>query len=197
MRKLMWVGVIVILAGPGVSTERAQIHDGSLTRLRGMFAGPGVGFATVCTNSGGCSAASPTLEQRNYAGVARAQVDGDGNFCATSNSSLAPVAGSAAPASSPVRTITGSIASFDAATEQGDLSFSIYNGGSCNGASFESDGATLASKGTGHFVVAEKGWQIHSVVTSYVSVAGIVGSVVGGFSFHRQRMGAYGEYDKE
>jgi hypothetical protein len=50
--------------------------------------------------------------------VAQATVDDDGNFCATSTSSTAPVAGSAAAATVGARTITGSITSFDAATER-------------------------------------------------------------------------------
>lgn len=159
----------------------------TLADLQGTYAGKSIGFTSVCTNSGGCSAASPTLEVFNFAAVAQASVNATGNFCATATTSNAPVAGSAAAANISNRTISGNVTSFDATTQQGDVSFQIYEGGTCSGSTFNNTGATLTTNGTGHVVVSNSGEQIDSVATSYVTVAGDIGSVVNTVTFHKQQ----------
>ena len=48
---------------------------------------------------------------------------------------------------------TGNVLNYDSTTGTGDLSFTGYIGGTCNGATFDSTGATKLSSGTAHFVV--------------------------------------------
>ena len=193
MRKFLWIAVMGLAmvptpaAGRATGNPRVQDHGLSLADLRGNFAGKSIGFTTACTNIGGCRATSPTLEQRNFAALAQAAVDEAGNFCATATSAHAAVAGSASAASVLERVITGSITSFDPTTQEGDVSFSIFQGGSCNGATFDSSGAILKTNGTGHVVVSDSGNRINTIVTSYISTAGIIGSVVNTTTLHRQR----------
>jgi hypothetical protein len=60
-----------------------------------------------------------------------------------------------------VITVTG----YDPTTRIGTTSFIGYEGGSCNGASFDSKGATENASGTGQFVVTQGGNQINVIVT--------------------------------
>jgi len=189
MKKLAQVGVLALMAGLAVATARAEDHGISLASLKGSYGAKSSGFTTICANAGGCSAASPILLQKNFVATAQATVDDDGNFCGPATASDAPVAGSAAAANILTKNIVANVTSFDPATGQGDLNFSVYSGGSCNGASFDNAGATLLSTGTSHIVVSEGGNRIDSVVTSYVSVSGFIGSVVNSTTLHRQRRG--------
>jgi hypothetical protein len=158
----------------------------TLAALQGNWVGKSIGFTTLCVNAGGCSAASPALEVFNFAAVAQLSVDNAGNFCATATNSNAPVRGSATGANISNRILTGSITSFDPGTQQAQISFQIYNGGSCTGPTFNNYQATLTTNGTGYAAVSGSGQQIDGVATSYVSVDGTVGSVVNTVTYHRQ-----------
>jgi len=177
-------GLIVLVTGTAV-TARAQ-GAVSLSALEGNWVGKSIGFTTLCVNAGGCSASSPALEVFNFAAVAQIALDNAGNLCATATNSNAPVRGSASGANIPNRIITGSITSFDTATQQADASVQIYNGGSCTGPTFNNYQATLTTNGTGHVAVSGTGQQIDGVATSYVSVDGTVGSVVNTVTYRRQ-----------
>ena len=59
-----------------------------------------------------------------------------------------------------------------------DESFIAYSGGSCNGASFDSIGATKFSTGTDHFVVSEQGKRVDFQLITLTNPA----DSVGGFS---------------
>jgi hypothetical protein len=65
--------------------------------------------------------------------------------------------------------------SYDPATGTGDESLTDYNGGTCNGPTFDSTGATVADTGTVHFTVSQGGDRIDSVVTSLNTPVGSVG----------------------
>lgn len=179
------MNVTVLLTKTSV-TARAQANPVSLASLQGTYVGKSAGFTTVCTNIEGCSFSSPTLVSFNLAAVAQAALDGAGNFCAAATNANAPVKGSASAANTSNRIIAGSITSFDPATQQAEISFQIYNGGSCTGPSFNNYGATLTTNGTGHVAVSDSGQQIDGVATSYVSVDGTIGSVVNTVTYRRQ-----------
>jgi hypothetical protein len=54
---------------------------------------------------------------------------------------------------------------YDRNTGTGDASFTTYVGGKCNGAEFDSTGATIISTGNTHFVASDNGKRIEGVVT--------------------------------
>jgi hypothetical protein len=113
-------------------------------------------------------------------------VDGAGNFCAIAAASNALVGGSASAANISQGTISGSITSFDPTTQQGNLSYLILKDGTCSSPVFNNTGATLTASGTGHVAVSDSGQQIDGVATSYVSVAGDIGSVVNTVTYRKQ-----------
>jgi hypothetical protein len=180
--------IVASLAGPAVRTVFSQSRQLSPVDFRGTYAGKSVGFTTVCTNSGGCSASSPALLQKNFAAVTQAAFDEEGNFCGTATAASAPVAGSPSPVDVSVRVITGELASFDPANAAGEVSFNIYKGGSCDGAIFESSGATLTTTGSAHVVVSDLGMRINGVVETYIGTADQFGSVLNNVTLFRQKL---------
>ena len=178
--------IVASLAGPAVRTTYADEHKLSLEDLRGKFAGKSTGFTTVCVNVGGCSAPSPTLLQKNFGAVTEASFDEEGNFCGTAVATSTSVSGSAAPTHAASRVIAGSVTSFDPSTAEGDVGFNIYNGGSCEGAKFNSTGATLTTTGTAQVVVSDGGNRIDGVVKSFIGTAGQFGSVLNKMTLFRQ-----------
>jgi hypothetical protein len=71
------------------------------------------------------------------------------------------------------------VKSFDPETGAGDGSFTSYSGGKCEGASFDSSGATVSATGTYHFVVGDHGKRVDFLLTSLTNPAGAIGD----FSF--------------
>ena len=69
----------------------------------------------------------------------------------------------------------GTLKHYDSSTGVGDVLFTGYTGGSCNGASFDSTGATEISSGTSHFVVSEQGKRIDFLITSLTNPSNALG----------------------
>ena len=93
--------------------------------------------------------------------------DKAGNACGTHSAvvNIVPPS-SSAPIVVPSVTTVFKVANYDAATGTGDYTLTEYAGGSCNGATFDSTGATLVVTGTLHFTVSEGGKRIDSIVTA-------------------------------
>lgn len=70
----------------------------------------------------------------------------------------------------------GNVTSYDSITGTGDVSFTVYSGGRCNGATFDSTGATELASGTEHFAVTAGGSRIDSITTSGTSPASAIAS---------------------
>lgn len=83
---------------------------------------------------------------------------------------------SSPPTVVPSITTVVNVTHYDPNTGTGDASLNEYVGGSCNGAIFNSTGATQVVTGTLHFTVSDAGKRIDSVVTA-LSIPGL-----GGFS---------------
>jgi len=162
-----------VLTGSAVKISHAK---DALSELAGKYAAKSIGFLTVCSN--GCSNSSPILIQLNTASVAQGVADLKGNFCATAEAASSATTGSSSPATVTTKEVTGSVVSYDSVTRQAEVEFSIYSGGQCSGAVFDSTGATLKATGTSHEVFSESGKLIDSIVTSYQSVSGDIAGVV-------------------
>ena len=70
---------------------------------------------------------------------------------------------------------TGKVLNYDSTTGTGDGSFTSYIGGTCNGVTFDSTGATKLSSGTFHFVVTDNGKRIDFLNTALTNPAGSIG----------------------
>src|SRR5438132_8498579 len=82
--------------------------------------------------------------------------DNEGNACgafAEVDSNL-PVDASP-PSVTPNEHVVAKVLNYDSTTGTGDGSFTGYIGGTCNGVTFDSTGATQISSGTDHFVVTD------------------------------------------
>jgi hypothetical protein len=62
-------------------------------------------------------------------------------------------------------TLTDQVTSYDPTTGLGTSSYTVYSGGSCSGATFNSNSATEIAFGTVQFVVTEGGKLAHLIVT--------------------------------
>jgi hypothetical protein len=69
------------------------------------------------------------------------------------------------PFVAPNEHIVARITDYDPTTGTGDDAFKGYVGGHCNGASFDSRGATVVSFGTGHFTISENGKRVDGLAT--------------------------------
>ena len=171
------IGTFIFLTVCGLTPALAQ-RRASPINLRGTYAVKSVGIATECTNIGGCDAASPTPEPRNFGAVAVAAFDENGNFCGSATATSSPTAGSPLPVEVTTRIVTGGLSSFDPIRAEGEVNFSVYEGGSCDRVVFESAGATLTTTGTAHVVVSDSGDRIDGVIDTYIGTADQFGSVL-------------------
>jgi hypothetical protein len=179
------LGVVLMAAVVGRPIKALHAEEGGITlaSLAGSFAASATGIETVCV--GGCAA--PTkLVPLNDLNVGQETLDDLGNFCGFFTFVAAPVAGTKNPASTGRLTIAGKVSAFDPVTESGDDTFSVYVGGSCTGAVFNSGGATLNATGTRKFVVSQNGNHIAFALTSLTNVTGTIGGVFFFGTFDRQ-----------
>ncbi len=101
--------------------------------------------------------------------------DAQGNACGSHVAvvNTVPPSGSP-PIVAPSVTTVMKVTYYDPTTGTGDESLVEYSGGSCNGAIFNSTGATQLVTGTLHFTVSNGGNRIYSVVTA-LNIAGTGG----------------------
>ena len=187
------LGLVIFMAtmiGGPVRVSQAQNDQGGVTlaSLAGKFAGRGSGFFTVCFNAGFTGlqdcATAPHFAPQNVTGIEHFTRDEAGNSCKVRTNTFAPVSGSTSPAGVSMTIMVGTPISFDPTTGSGTDSFSEYHGGNCDGAVFDSTGATLVRTGTISFDVSDSGNRIELIntgfnpVTSAFSVAGSLRGLV-------------------
>lgn len=130
-----------------------------------------------CSTSGAAVLAASGLDNGSAA------LDSSGNACVTitttdaflpiaSSSSISPSILAAINISPPLVSLIHSVFTLDDynhATGIGHYSVTIYSGGTCSGASFNSSGATKINSAKQQFVVTNGGNRIDFVVTSFAS----------------------------
>ena len=175
------LGLILFMAtmiGGPVRVSQAQDDEGGVTLadLAGKFSARGGGFETVCFNATGtalanCASVPPAqLVPFNVAFISHSTRDAAGNACFVFTTTSARVFG-ARNATAAARVISvATNTSFDPKTGSGTASFSNYHGGSCNGAAFDSTGATLTVTGTVSYDVSDSGNRIEYIVTGFTAV---------------------------
>ena len=195
------LGLLLFMAtliGP-VRVSHAQDDQGGVTlaSLAGKFAARGSGSLTLCFNSGftalaDCSLSTSNLVPFNFARIEQETRDAAGNSCGFPIVTSAPVSGTKFPAGVSTATVVGTTTSFDPTTGSGTISLKGYHGGTCNGAVFDSTGATQTNTAKFSFLVSDSGNRIEfiltsiSYVTSAFSVAGSVQGLVLSETFIRQ-----------
>jgi hypothetical protein len=122
-----------------------------------------------------CGSPGSTGVPINALAVGASTFNAEGNGCVTwtETDSDSPV--DASPPTVFVVHQTAQTTNYDPTTGTGDGNFTNYFGGKCNGSTFDSTNATVASTGTYHFVVTERGKRVESIVTSLTTPGGAIG----------------------
>jgi hypothetical protein len=185
------LGLVLFMAtmiGGAVRVSHAQDDQGGVTLadLAGKFAARGSGSLTLCFNAGHTAlqdcATAPIVQPFNFARIEQETRDAAGNSCGFPIVTSAPVSGTKFPAGVSTATIVGTTTSFDPTTGSGTISLKGYHGGTCNGAVFDSTGATQTNTAKFSFLVSDSGNRIEAISTSasYVTTAfSVAGSVQG------------------
>jgi hypothetical protein len=104
--------------------------------------------------------------------------DSAGNACVIFTGVFASLPVGAAPPTIEAFHTAIKLLNYDARVGVGDEAFTDYSGGKCDGANFDSTGATVTSSGTEHFVTSKNGKRIDTIFTSFTDPVG----GIGGFS---------------
>jgi hypothetical protein len=151
----------------------------------GQFSVTSQGSLAVCINPGtfteeSCSTAGALVVPLTelYTGVTA--VDREGTSCVTftTTDSTFPV-GATPPTVISNAHCVGKVVNYDSTIGAGDGSYTVFIGGKCNGATFDSTGATPTKTGTFHFAVSDGGNRSDFLVTSLTDPLG----GIAGFSF--------------
>jgi hypothetical protein len=180
------LGLVLLMAtmiGGPVGVSPAQADDVTLADLAGRYAARGSGFLTLCRNAGltgpqDCATA-PNLVPINITEIWHSTQDTAGHICSVNISTQARVFGQNFPAFVNPHFDVWTINSFDPSTGSGTGSASQYVGGSCNGAAFNSTGATKVATFTFSFDVSDSGNRIELILTSSSPVGGAPRVVAG------------------
>jgi hypothetical protein len=138
----------------------------------GTFSTTVTGSIAVCLNpttfvEEACTTKGVFVAPITVLSVGRGVADAQGNACASvvETDSDFPVDASPPLVTKNEHNVT-KLTTYDSNTGVGDATGTTYTGGHCNGASFDSTGATVASTSTAHIVVSENGNRVDAIVTS-------------------------------
>jgi hypothetical protein len=186
-KKLM----VILLAGcalvisQGVREVAADQGFTPLTEVAGTFSFTLNGSLALCLGNAPdhppalCGSLNSTVVPFTIVEVGAYTFDTAGNACGTITETQAATPVGTSPPTVRLLHSVSQTTSYDPITGQGDVSVTNYVGGQCDGATFDSDGATVASNQTYHFALSSGGQRLDFVVTSFTPLAGL-GS--GGFS---------------
>jgi hypothetical protein len=100
-----------------------------------------------------------------------------GSGCGTDTEIFSALPPSALPSTTNPETVVVKVTNYSSTTGIGTASYTGYSGGSCNGASFDSSGATEIASATLQFVVTEGGKQVEITFTQATNPISGLGSV--------------------
>jgi len=99
-----------------------------------------------------------------------------GSGCGTDTEVFSALPPNAMPPSLGPETIVVKVTNYSSTTGIGSASYTAYSGGSCNGADFDSSGATVIATGTLQFVVTRDGRQVDITYTQLTNPSHSLGS---------------------
>jgi hypothetical protein len=178
-------GIALILASALAMNQpaAAQNGDGSKPILfpAGQFSLTGQGSFAVCLNPTSfaeepCSTSGalvvPITAVLN--GVSTYDRSSNGCTAVTEVDSNLPVDASPPMVTADENVVT-TVLKYYTTSGTGDFSFTAYTGGKCNGAAFDSAGATQVSSGTSHVVVSEGGSRVDIIFTKLTNPPNSIG----------------------
>jgi hypothetical protein len=165
--------------------------DGSLAALQGSYSVTGQGSFSACLlppsySEVPCGTSGALPFPFTYAGTGQVTVSPSGSACSTSTAVAANLPPGAPPPLVAVVREVLMVNDYDATTETGDISSKAYIGGKCNGAAFDSTGATLYNSFTYHFAITENGRRWDLGVTNWTDPQGGIAQFVATDTLLRQ-----------
>ena len=155
--------------------------QGGIPLPAGQFSSTLQGSLAFCLNSTSfapeaCSTDGTLLIPLSILAVGAFTQDSAGNVCAayTEVDSNLPVDASP-PTVTANEHVLAKVLNYDSTTGIGDGSFTSYTGGTCNGVTFDSTGASELSTGTDHFVVTKDGNRVDFIFTTLRNATGSIG----------------------
>ncbi len=186
MKKLMVIVltgcVFVISQGfREVAADEDETHGIPLSKLAGTFSETVHGSVALCFEHAEpsplakCGSTGSIVVPLTILDVGVATRDANGNGCTTLTETEADFPVDVSPPAVFVIHVVSKDKNYDPTTGTSDGSFTSYFGGKCNGATFDSTGATVASTGTYHYAVSNKGKQIDFILTALTNPVDAVG----------------------
>jgi hypothetical protein len=147
----------------------------------GQFSTVTTGSLAICLNAAltvevACTSKGAVAFPLTVLNIGNGTGDAKGHVCISSvetDTSIPP--NIFPPIVTPNEHTVAKITDYDPHTGTGDDTFTGYTGGHCNGASFDSTGATKISSGAGHFVVSENGNRVDGLATQLTNPTGSIG----------------------
>lgn len=160
----------------------------TLRQLAGGYSdsnnGPGGGLA-ICVSptspfpQESCATAGALVIPSLGLNLGQINRDNQGNACGVFSTTVSDIPVDASPPLVFTQQLAVKNLNYDPASESGDESFTSYVEGKCNGAAFDSTGATAITSGTFHFVVSGGGQRIDELLTSFTNPVGAFGDFFG------------------
>lgn len=169
--------VVLALAAAAASAGEQGIPEPS-----GQYSIARHGSLALCLNP----AANYTLESCSASGVFVYPVTDiavgsityeSGIGCGTDTEIFSALPPSAMASTLGPETVVIKVTNYNSTTGIGTASYTGYSGGSCNGSSFDSSGATEIASGTLQFVVTEGGQRVEITFTQLTNPTNSLGSV--------------------
>jgi hypothetical protein len=200
MKKLLVISIAIaafaLVVKLGLREGAAQEDGGggiSLGDLAGNYSNEAKGSLSVCLDSSkfpshifvtiDCGAATAVAIPQTLLTVGNLTRNEKGDGCSTVTFVESSLPVDITPPLVGVTHSVSKVTSYDAATGTGNSSVTNYRGGSCNGSTFDSAGATATGTVHSHFVASNGGRRIDGAFTSYILyVTDTTGNFVGDFS---------------
>ena len=179
---------LVLIAGcvffVGLGSSDAVAGKIPLQSLAGTFTLTGGGSFAVCTGPAptfteiACSSfveGTDFFFPQTMAEVGIDTVDAQGNSCATGTETVSDFPVDFSPPEVTTFNSVSHLKDYDPSTGVGDATGTSYTGGSCNGAVFNSSGATEISTFMAHFVASDNGKRLDYLITALQDPVGGIG----------------------
>jgi hypothetical protein len=193
MKKLLVivVAIFALVISQELRAVAATGDGANIPPPEGGYAATAQGSFAVCVDPDtfaqeSCTTAGAVALPINYLAAGELTFDYKGNACGTFNQDGSDIPVGASPSQVSTSTNVGKLLDYDPATGIGDLSFTAYSGGKCQGTTFDGTGATIVSTGTGHFVVSGGGNRVDGIFTSLTGPSGGFGGFSLSFVYLKQ-----------
>jgi hypothetical protein len=182
-RAVLWALLTVMLVAFAAIVSRKAIADGEneIPPPVGKFSSTLQGSVAICLDPStlqgeSCTTSGVLVVPLTFLGNGAESLDSQGDACGTftETDSNLPVDASP-PLVRQNEHVSGKTLNYDSTTGTGDGSFTVYTGGTCNGAIFDSTGATELASGTDHFVVTDGGKRFDFLFTKLTNPANSAG----------------------